>query len=169
MQKIQRISPFLWFDDQAETAANFYVDIFPNSHISQTSYYTGAGTEIHGRPEGSVMVVTFALDGCQFSALNGGPYFRFNEAISLLVNCADQAEIDYFWQRLGEGGDEAAQQCGWLKDKFGVSWQIVPHMLPDLLTGPDNEKSQRTMAAIMAMKKLDIDVLQRAHAGLDTF
>jgi predicted 3-demethylubiquinone-9 3-methyltransferase (glyoxalase superfamily) len=156
----QKIAPCLWFDDQAEAAANFYCAIFKNSKITNDSRYGEAGREFHGKRPGTVMTVEFELDGQPFTALNGGPMFKINEAISFQVNCQTQDELDYFWQRLGEGGDEKAQQCGWLKDKFGVSWQVVPAILPELLKDP--VKSQRVMTAVLQMKKLDITALQRA-------
>jgi predicted 3-demethylubiquinone-9 3-methyltransferase (glyoxalase superfamily) len=165
MQIARRISPCLWFDHQAEAAANYYVDIFPNSKITQISRYGKAGQEIHGRPPGSVMVVAFELDGQSFTALNGGPVFKFNEAISLQVNCDNQAEIDRYWELLGRGGDPAAQQCGWLKDKYGVSWQITPTIIQKLFDGTDQVKSDRAMAAMLQMKKLDVKRLEQAYAG----
>jgi predicted 3-demethylubiquinone-9 3-methyltransferase (glyoxalase superfamily) len=165
MPKIQRISPCLWFDDRAEEAAQFYIRIFKNSKIGTISRYGEAGHEIHGRAAGSVMTVAFELDGHAFTALNGGPVFQFNEAVSFQVNCETQEEVDYYWDRLSEDGDEKAQQCGWLKDKFGVSWQIVPTAVLEMLNDPDSEKSQRVMAAVLTMKKLEIETLQRAFAG----
>ena len=164
MAKIQRITPCLWFDDQAEPAAQFYTGIFPNSRITQISRYGEAGYEIHGRPAGSVMVVAFELDGLGFTGLNGGPHFTFTEAISLQINCDTQKEIDYYWEKLSQGGDERAQQCGWLKDKFGLSWQVVPTVLPQLVKDADSAKSQRAMSAMLKMKKLDIGELERAYA-----
>lgn len=161
MARIQRIAPCLWFDDQAEAAANFYVSVFPNSRITQIARYGKAGFEHHQRPAGSVMTVAFELDGCLLTALNGGPVFRFNEAISLQVFCETQAEIDHYWSRLGEGGDSRAQQCGWLKDRYGLSWQIVPSMLPPLLTG-DPARAERVMNAVLEMKKIDIATLRSA-------
>ena len=133
MQLKQRIAPCLWFDSQAEQAAAFYISVFKNSRIVNVSRYTEAGREIHQRPVGSVMTVTFELDGQPFTALNGGPVFKFNEAISLQVHCDNQKEIDYYWNALSKGGDPNAQQCGWLKDQFGLSWQVVPRLLDDLL------------------------------------
>lgn len=165
MQTIQRISPCLWFDDQAEEAAKFYTAIFRNSKIVRISRYGEAGYEIHRRPAGSVLSVAFELDGQQFTALNGGPVFKFNEAISLQVNCETQEEVDYYWDKLSAGGDVAAQQCGWLKDKYGLSWQVVPRILIELISGPDYEASQRAMQAMLQMKKIDINVLKRASAG----
>jgi predicted 3-demethylubiquinone-9 3-methyltransferase (glyoxalase superfamily) len=160
-----RITPCLWFDNQAEEAANYYVGIFKNSKVTHISRYGKAGQEIHKRPPGSVMVVAFELDGQSFTALNGGPVFKFNEAISLQVNCETQAEIDYYWERLRQGGDPKAEQCGWLKDKYGVSWQITPTIMATLFTGAASEKSDRAMAAMLQMKKLDIEKLKRAYAG----
>jgi predicted 3-demethylubiquinone-9 3-methyltransferase (glyoxalase superfamily) len=161
----QKITPCLWFDDQAEEAVAFYGGIFKNSKIVTVSRYGEAGKEIHGRPAGSVMTIAFELDGQTFTALNGGPVFKFNEAISLQVNCETQAEVDHFWTRLSEGGDPSAQQCGWLKDRYGVSWQIVPRVLVELIMDPDAAKSQRVMTAMLRMKKIDIAALRRAHAG----
>jgi predicted 3-demethylubiquinone-9 3-methyltransferase (glyoxalase superfamily) len=162
MPSIQRITPCLWFDDQAEQAAQFYTSIFKNSRIGRTSRYGEAGREIHGKTPGTVMTIEFELDGQSFTALNGGPVFKFNEAVSLQINCDSQDEVDYYWSRLAAGGDERAQQCGWLKDKFGLSWQVVPSVLPQLLTGTDAQKSQRVMAALLKMKKLDIEALEHA-------
>jgi predicted 3-demethylubiquinone-9 3-methyltransferase (glyoxalase superfamily) len=164
MATIQKIAPCLWFDNQAEEAAQFYTAIFRNSKIGNISRYGEAGQEVHGKPPGSVMTVAFELDGQAFTALNGGPIFKFNEAISLQVNCETQEEVDYFWQKLSEGGDEKAQQCGWLKDKYGVSWQIVPRVLLETLNA-DPEKSQSVMTAMLQMKKIDIDALKQAAAG----
>ncbi|MEW6363290.1 MAG: VOC family protein [Acidobacteriota bacterium] len=158
----QRITPCLWFDNEAEEAANFYTSIFRNSKIGRITRFGSEGFEIHGRPEGSVMTVEFEVDGQAFTALNGGPLFKFNEAISFQVNCETQAEIDYYWEKLSEGGDEKAQQCGWLKDKYGVSWQVVPKMLGALLSDPDTGKSQRAMRAMLQMKKIDIGEIKRA-------
>lgn len=157
-----RISPCLWFDNQGEEAAKFYTSIFPNSKLGAIARYGEAGKEIHGRQPGSVMTVEFELDGMAFTALNGGPIFQFNEAISLQVMCDTQEEIDYYWDKLSAGGDPAAQQCGWLKDKFGLSWQIAPRMLGALMSGPDSAKSQRAMRALLQMKKLDIAKLKAA-------
>jgi predicted 3-demethylubiquinone-9 3-methyltransferase (glyoxalase superfamily) len=165
MRQIQKISPCLWFDHQAEEAASFYTSIFRNSKIGRVSRYGEAGRETHRKPPGSVMTVAFELDGQAFTALNGGPIFKFNEAISLQVNCETQEEIDYYWEKLGAGGDEKAQQCGWLKDKYGVSWQIVPTVLPEMASDPDPAKSGRVMEAMLKMKKINIDELKRAHAG----
>ena len=161
---MQRITPCLWFDDQAEQAVGFYTAIFKNSRIGTIARYGEAGHEIHGKPAGSVMTVAFELDGQTFTALNGGPDFTFNEAISLQINCETQKEVDYYWEKLSEGGDEKAQQCGWLKDKYGVSWQVVPKALIEMLTAPDYEKAQKAMAAMLRMKKIDIEELRRALA-----
>ena len=160
-----RITPCLWFDDQAEDAAEHYVAIFPNSRILRLSRYGEAGREVHGRPAGSVMTVDFELDGQTLTALNGGPAFTFNEAISLQVNCETQEEIDFYWDKLSEGGDENAQVCGWLKDRYGVSWQVVPSVLAELVSDPNSEKGQRAMEAMLRMKKMDIAELERAYAG----
>lgn len=165
MAKIQRIAPCLWFDNQAEQAAKFYVGIFKKSKITAITRYSSAGLEIHGRPEGSIMTVAFTLDGQAFTALNGGPLFKFNEAISLQVYCDTQKEIDYYSERLGEGGDPKAQQCGWLKDKFGVPWQVVPKGMEKMLKDHKSAKARRAMAAVMEMKKFDIAALERAAKG----
>jgi predicted 3-demethylubiquinone-9 3-methyltransferase (glyoxalase superfamily) len=165
MAQIQKIAPCLWFDDQAEEAAKFYTGIFKNSRITKLTRYGKAGHEIHGRPAGTVMAVAFELEGQSFSALNGGPLFKFNEAISLQVMCATQEEVDYYWAKLSEGGDKKAQQCGWLKDKYGLSWQVVPTILLQMLSDPDPKKSERAMTAMLQMEKFDIDKLKRAYAG----
>ncbi|MGZ8256078.1 MAG: VOC family protein [Burkholderiaceae bacterium] len=164
MATIQRITPCLWFDGQAEAAANFYTAVFPNSRIGAVSRYGEAGREVHGGQPGSVLTIEFELDGVAFTALNGGPLFKFNEAISLQVNCDTQQEIDHYWSRLSEGGEPRAQQCGWLKDRYGVSWQVVPSSMVSLMTtGAD--KAERVMSAVLKMKKLDIATLERAYAG----
>ena len=154
------ITPCLWFDTEGEDAAKLYTSIFPNSKITDVSHYGSAGP----RPEGMVMTVGFELNGQKFVALNGGPDFTFNEAISFQVSCTDQEEVDAYWSKLTEGGEEGP--CGWLKDKFGVSWQIVPKVLPELLSNPDPETSQRVMEAMLQMKKIDIDELERAAAAV---
>jgi predicted 3-demethylubiquinone-9 3-methyltransferase (glyoxalase superfamily) len=159
------ITPCLWFDVQAEEAAKFYTAIFKNSKITAISRYGEAGKEIHGQKPGSVMVVAFELNGHSFTALNGGPHFKFNEAVSFQIECATQEEVDYYWEKLSEGGDPKAHQCGWLKDKFGLSWQVVPKILPELISHPESTKSQRAFHAMLQMKKLDIAALQRAFAG----
>jgi len=156
---MQNITPCLWFDTDGEDAANFYTSIFPNSKIQHIARYGSAGP----RPEGTVMTVSFELDGQEFLALNGGPNFTFSEAISFQVSCKNQDEVDKYWNELSEGGEEGP--CGWLKDKFGLSWQIVPTALPELLSNPDKEKAQRVMAAMLEMKKIEIDELERAAAA----
>ena len=165
MAKLRKITPCLWYDDQAEAAASFYVGIFPHSKITAISHYGEAGSEIHGRKAGSVLTVNFELDEQPFTALNGGPIFRLNEAVSFQVFCETQQELDRFWDKLSAGGDPAAQQCGWLKDKFGLSWQIVPTIMEEVLAGGVTEKSQRAFAAMMEMKKLDIAALKKAYDG----
>jgi predicted 3-demethylubiquinone-9 3-methyltransferase (glyoxalase superfamily) len=158
----QKISPCLWFDSEAEQAAQFYTGIFKNSRIANVSRYGKAGFETHHRPEGTAMTVQFELEGQQFTALNGGPNFKFTEAISFQVSCKDQQEIDYYWDNLSAGGDPKAQQCGWLKDRFGLSWQIIPSMMGEFFTGPN---SGRAMEVMLKMKKLDIARLREAAAG----
>jgi predicted 3-demethylubiquinone-9 3-methyltransferase (glyoxalase superfamily) len=162
---VQKITPCLWFDDQAEEAAEFYTAIFRNSKVVKIARYGEAGHEVHGKPPGSVLTVAFELDGQAFTALNGGPIFKFTEAISLQVNCETQEEVDYYWNKLSAGGDDKAQQCGWLKDKYGLSWQVVPRALVELISDPDPQKSGRVMEAMLKMKKIDIDQLKRAYAG----
>ena len=166
MKTTHKIAPCLWFDGQAEEAAKFYTGIFKNSKILSTSRFGEAGKDIHQQPVGKVMAVEFELDGQVFTGLNGGPMFKFTEAISFQVSCDTQEEVDYYWDKLRAGGDKNAQQCGWLKDQFGVSWQIVPTILQQLMVGgPGSEKTQRAMAAMMKMKKLDIAELKRAYDG----
>ena len=164
MKISHKIVPCLWFDTQGEEAANFYVGIFKNSKITHMSRFGKEGYEIHRKPEGAVMTVVFELDGQTFTALNGGPDFKFNEAISLQVNCDSQQEIDYYWERLGAGGDPQAQQCGWLKDRYALSWQIVPKTLAAMLQEP-GDSADRVMSALLQMKKLDLAALERAHRG----
>jgi predicted 3-demethylubiquinone-9 3-methyltransferase (glyoxalase superfamily) len=159
---MNQITPCLWFDTEGEEAANFYVSVFPNSRIVDVTRYGAAGP----RPEGMVMTVSFELDGRKFVALNGGPNYTFSEAISFQVFCKDQEEVDEFWSKLSEGGEEGP--CGWLKDRFGVSWQIVPTALPELLADPDPEKSERVMKAMLEMKKIEIDALERAAGAVPT-
>lgn len=161
--KQQKITPCLWFDTQAEEAAKFYTSIFENSRIKRISRYGKAGREVHGKEAGSVMVVEFEIEGQTFIALNGGPQFKFDEAVSFQVFCESQEEIDYFWSKLSRGGKEGS--CGWLKDKFGLSWQVVPSVLPQMMTDADGAKSDRIMNAVLKMKKFDVDALQRANAG----
>ncbi len=156
------ISPCLWFDSEAEEAATFYTSIFKNSKIGRVTRFGKEGYEIHGKEAGTVMTIEFELNGQTFTALNGGPVFTFNEAISFQVPCETQEEIDYYWNKLSEGGDEKAQQCGWLKDKFGVSWQIVPTILVEMLNDPDPVRSQRVMQAMYQMNKMDIEGMKRA-------
>ena len=159
----QKITPCLWFDTEAEDAANFYVSVFKGGRITQVSRYGEAGREVHGKPPGSVMVLSFEIDGQTFTALNGGPQLKFSEAVSFQVMCDSQVEIDHFWSKLSAGGQES--QCGWLKDKFGLSWQIVPSVLPQLLSDADGARLNRMMGAIMKMKKFDLAELQRAAAA----
>jgi predicted 3-demethylubiquinone-9 3-methyltransferase (glyoxalase superfamily) len=154
---IQKITPFLWFDHQAEQAAALYTSIFPNSRIGKVVRYGNAGPG----PAGSVMIVEFQLDGQPFVALNGGPHFKFTEAISFVVNCETQEEVDHYWEKLSADG--AKVECGWIKDKFGLSWQIVPTVLPRLMSDPDPKRTERVMKAMMTMKKLDIRKLQEAY------
>lgn len=165
MNVTTRIAPCLWFDSQAEEAAKFYVSVFKNSRVVSVVRYPTAGQETHKRPAGSVMTVAFELNGQPFTALNGGPVFTFNEAVSLQVNCDNQEEVDYYWEKLSKGGDPKAQQCGWLKDRYGLSWQIVPTSLPELFKDHESEKAQRAMTAMLRMKKLDIGELERATVG----
>ena len=165
MATTQPITPCLWFDTQAEEAARYYTGIFKNSKIVTITRYTDAGREVHGRPAGSVMTVEFEINGQPFTALNGGPHFKFNEAVSFQIMCRDQEEVDHYWNRLGAGGDPAAQQCGWLKDKYGLSWQVVPTALVEMISDPDREKSDRAMEAMLKMKKIDIEALERAFEG----
>ena len=165
MQLTQKISPCLWFDDQAEEAAKFYTSVFPNSKIVAVTRYGKAGHDIHGRAAGSVMTVEFELNGQSFTALNGGPLFQFNEAVSFQVMCDTQDEVDSYWAKLSEGGDPRAQQCGWLKDKFGLSWQVVPRGLAEMLNDPGSAGAERAMTAMLKMKKIDIAELKRSYAG----
>lgn len=159
----QKINACLWFDTEAEDAAKFYCSIFKNSKIGTISRYGKEGKEIHGKDAGSVMAVEFELDGQRFAALNGGPQFKFSEAISFQVHCDGQAEVDYFWEKLSDGGEEGP--CGWLKDRYGLSWQVVPKVLFEMLTDPDHAKAQRVTKAFLQMKKFDIGALERAYAG----
>jgi len=161
----QRIRPCLWFADEAEEAARYYVGIFRNARITKVTRYGEAGFEIHRRPAGSVMTVEFELDGQPFTALNGGPAFTFNEAVSLEVHCDSQEEIDYYWERLSAGGDPKAQQCGWLKDRYGLSWQVVPRDMDELFDDETSPGAQRAMEAMLKMTKLDVAELRRAYEG----
>jgi predicted 3-demethylubiquinone-9 3-methyltransferase (glyoxalase superfamily) len=165
MAAMQKITTDLWFDRQAEEAAKYYTGIFKDSEILKVTRYGKEGYEIHKMPEGTAMTVEFRIGGQEFVALNGGPVFKFNEAISFIVNCTDQQEIDYYWEKLGQGGDPNAQQCGWLKDKFGVSWQVVPVQLSEMMQNSDRGKSERVMKAMLQMKKLDLHVLEEAYEG----
>jgi len=160
---MQKITPFLWFDNNAEEAVNFYVSIFNNSQVVKVTRYSDAAAEAAGRPTGSVMTAEFQLEGQNFVALNGGPHFKFTEAISFVVNCESQEEVDYFWEKLTADGQES--QCAWLKDKYGLSWQIVPTVLIDMLQDKDAQKAQRVMEAMLQMKKIDIPTLQQAYEG----
>ena len=160
-----KIAPCLWFDTQAEEAARYYTGIFKNSKITMISRYPADAQGMHRERAGTVLTVAFELNGQSFTALNGGPQFQFSPAVSLIVECEDQAEIDYYWEKLSAGGDPTARQCGWVEDKFGFSWQIVPKIMPAMLTDPDLAKTSRTFQAVMGMKKLDIAALQRAFAG----
>lgn len=162
---MQKITPCLWFDSNAEEAVNFYASFFKNSKIGKVSRYGEAGFEIHGRPAGSVMTIEFELNGQVFTALNGGPIFKFTEAVSFQINCETQEEVDYYWNKLSEGGDPQAQQCGWLKDKYGLSWQVVPTILSQLVQDKDPQKTDRVMNALLPMKKLDINKLKQAFEG----
>ncbi len=159
----QKITPFLWFDHQAEEAANIYVSMFKNSRIESIARYDEEGAKVAGRAAGSVMTVAFQLDGQDFTALNGGPHFKFTEAISLVVNCETQDEVDHFWQKLSAGGREV--QCGWLKDRYGISWQVVPTVLPEMLQDKDPARARRVKAAMLKMTKIDIEALKRAYEG----
>ena len=163
MAAVKPITPCLWFDNQAEEAARYYTGIFKNSKIGRISRYGEAGREVHGQKPGTVMTIEFELNGQPFTGLNGGPIFKFNEAISFQIMCQTQEEIDHYWNKLSEGGDKNAQQCGWLKDKYGLSWQVVPTLLPEMMSNPDKEKSGRAMEAMLQMKKLDIAELKRAY------
>lgn len=162
---MQKITSNLWFDKQAEDAVKYYLSIFKKAKLGKISYYGKEGSDTHHMPEGTVMTVQFFLEGQEFTALNGGPIFKFNEAISFIINCKDQEEVDYYWNKLKAGGDKNSQVCGWLKDKFGVSWQVIPTVLPQMLTDPDPKKSQPVMKALLKMKKLDIEKLNKAYTG----
>ena len=158
---MQKITPFLWFDDKAEEAVKFYVSAFKNSKIGGITRYDEEGSKAAGRPKGTVMTVEFQLEGQEFTALNGGPHFKFTEAISFVVNCETQEEIDEFWAKLSAGGEES--QCGWLKDKYGLSWQVVPTVLVEMLQDKDTGKSKRVMEAMLQMRKIDIKTLKQAY------
>lgn len=160
---MQKITPFLWFDDQAEEAAKFYTSIFKDSKVGRIARYGEEAAEKTGRPKGSVMTVEFELEGQQFVGLNGGPMFKFTEAVSFVVNCQTQEEVDYFWEKLSEGGEKS--RCGWLTDKFGLAWQVVPTVLIDMLHDKDPGKSQRVMEAVLQMDKIDINSAKQAYQG----
>jgi predicted 3-demethylubiquinone-9 3-methyltransferase (glyoxalase superfamily) len=162
---MSKITPCLWFDHQAEEAARFYTGVFKLSKIVSISRYGEAGREVHGQPAGKVLTVAFELDGQPFTALNGGPQFKFNEAVSLQVPCKSQEEVDYYWDKLSAGGDPKAQQCGWLKDRYGLSWQVFPSALVDMLQDKDRTKADRVMQAMLQMKKMDLGGLERAYRG----
>lgn len=167
-KKIQKITPNFWFNSNAEEAVNYYVSVFKEAEIGRTTYYTNEGKEIHGMEKGTVMTIEFLLEGQPYIALNGGAQFQFNESISFIINCESQEEVDYYWERLTDGGDEAAQVCGWLKDKFGVSWQVVPIELDEMLASGTPEQAGSVIKALLQMKKLDIAELRRAYKGEDT-
>ena len=158
---MQRITPFLWFDDKAEEAANFYVSIFKNSKLGAVTRYGSEGAAVSGRPKGTVMTVTFQIDGQEFVALNGGPVFKFTEAVSFVVNCKTQEEVDELWEKLSAGGEKG--RCGWLKDRYGLSWQVVPTALDEMIGDPDARKSGRVMEAMLQMDKLDVRKLKEAY------
>ena len=165
MATVQKISSCLWFNDEAEEAVKFYTSVFKNSKIGRINRYGKEGYEIHGKKEGAVMTIEFWLENQGFVALNGGNQFKFNEAVSFIVNCDSQKEIDYYWEKLKQGGDEKAQVCGWLKDKYSLSWQIVPESLPGMLSNSDSEKSQRVMKELLQMKKIDMTTLEKAFSS----
>jgi predicted 3-demethylubiquinone-9 3-methyltransferase (glyoxalase superfamily) len=162
---MQKITPYLWFEDNAEEAAKFFTSIFENSRVINITHYGESAAEVSGRPKGSVMTVTFELEGQRFMALNGGPIFKFSSAISFLVNCETQQEVDDLWEKLSEGGQ--VEQCGWLKDEFGVSWQIVPNVLGEMIKDKDAKKSERVIKAMLQMKKIDIQGLRKAYEEVD--
>jgi predicted 3-demethylubiquinone-9 3-methyltransferase (glyoxalase superfamily) len=165
MINVQKIVPNLWFDSRAEEAVKYYLGIFKNSKMGRITHYTKDGYEVHHKPEGTVLTIEFEIEGQRFVALNGGPEFRFSEAVSFIIQCETQNEIDYYWDRLSEGGDPNAQQCGWLKDKFGLSWQVTPRELFDMISDSDNERVSRVMAAYMPMKKFNLEELRQAYRG----
>ncbi|NCI47875.1 VOC family protein [Sediminibacterium soli] len=162
MSAIKKVYPCLWFDSNAEEAVNFYLSVFKNGRIHKTTHFGKAGYEIHKRPEGSVMTIDFELEGQFFMALNGGPYFQFNEAVSIVIECETQEELDDYWNKLSEGGDPNAQQCGWLKDRYGLSWQVVPSIMNELTPENPTPASEKLMEAMLKMKKLDIAALKKA-------
>ncbi|KAF2738887.1 putative 3-demethylubiquinone-9 3-methyltransferase [Polyplosphaeria fusca] len=160
-----KLTTCLWFDDQALPAAEHYTSIFPDSSIEHVQHYPSVGQEVHGKPAGSVQLVSFSISGKPFVALNGGPNFKHSEAVSFMVDCKDQGEVDYYWDKLGEGGDEKKQVCGWLADKFGISWQVVPKQLMEWMKSEDRERANRVMSAFMKMKKFDLETLRKAFEG----
>jgi predicted 3-demethylubiquinone-9 3-methyltransferase (glyoxalase superfamily) len=161
---MQKITPFLWFDNQAEEAAKFYTSVFKNSKVGKILHYDEAASKAAGRPVGSVLTIEFEIEGQKFTALNGGPEFKFNESVSFVVNCKTQEEVDYFWEKLTAGGGQESE-CGWLKDKFGLSWQVTPTVLIDMLNDKDPKKAGRVMKAMMQMQKIEINKLKAAYAG----
>jgi predicted 3-demethylubiquinone-9 3-methyltransferase (glyoxalase superfamily) len=161
--RIQRITPFLWFNNDAEDAVKFYVSVFKNSRIDLITHYTKESSNASGQAEGSVMTIAFVLDGQPFTAINGGPHFKLNEAVSFVINCDSQDEIDYYWNKLSEGGDPKSQVCGWLKDRFGLSWQVTPSDLPEMMRNPATTAA--VMKEVLKMKKIDLATLRRAAAG----
>lgn len=163
--KIQKITPNLWFNTNAEDAVNFYVSVFKDAVIGRVTRYSEEGRGIHGMEKGAVMTIEFQLEGQHYLALNGGGDFQFSEAISFIVNCDSQEEVDYYWDRLTEGGDKSAQVCGWLKDKYGVSWQVVPRELDDMMVGTDQKRIDRVMRSLLQMRKLDLNELRKAYVG----
>ncbi len=165
MPQLNPIVPCLWFDSQAEEAAQYYTGIFKTGRVTKITRYSEAGQETHGKTPGSVLTVEFELNGMKFTALNGGPHFKFNEALSLQIMCKDQAEVDYYWEKLTPGGDPSAQVCGWLKDKFGLSWQVIPEEMLALVEDQTKEAGKRAMVAMMKMKKLDLATVKAAYAG----
>jgi predicted 3-demethylubiquinone-9 3-methyltransferase (glyoxalase superfamily) len=165
MAHVQKIAPCLWFDTEAEEAARYYVSIFKNAKLGTITHYGKEGFEVHKKPAGSVLTVSFTLEGQEFTALNAGPKFKFNEAVSLEVRCESQAEIDYYWDKLRAGGEEKAQVCGWLKDKYGLSWQVAPARIHAMLTDKDPVRTDRVLKAVMGMKKLDLAALEKAYRG----
>jgi predicted 3-demethylubiquinone-9 3-methyltransferase (glyoxalase superfamily) len=165
MATMKKMTSCLWFDKEAEDAAKYYTSIFKNAKINRIARYGKEGQDIHGGKEGAVMTVEFELEGQQFLGLNGGPHFKFNEAVSFVINCDTQEEIDYYWEKLGKGGDPKSQQCGWLKDKFGLSWQVTPSIMGDMFNESPTDRTERVMKVMMQMKKLDIKELQKAYDG----
>ncbi|KAH6663578.1 Glyoxalase/Bleomycin resistance protein/Dihydroxybiphenyl dioxygenase [Plectosphaerella plurivora] len=159
---ISPLTTCLWFDGQAEEAAQLYTSVFPNSRITHRQHYTGVAQDVHGQQPGSLMVIEFSLDGHKFVGLNGGPMFKHSEAVSFMVDCDDQAEIDHYWEKLGEGGDPNRRQCGWLADKFGVAWQVIPKALKEMMSSDDKEAAGRVTAAMMQMKKMELAELRKA-------